>query len=87
MQPEWSVLIKRYRVRFGLTQHAMGQLLGVSQKTVSRWENGENQPYPAQQGQFRDLIRKPDGMVSASLRAAVPTAQLCDRSLFAITST
>ncbi len=71
MQPEWSILIKRYRVQFGLTQHGMGQLLGVSQKTVSRWESGENLPNSAQQARFRDLLREPDTIVSASLRAAV----------------
>jgi transcriptional regulator with XRE-family HTH domain len=71
MQPEWSILIKRYRFQFGLTQHDMGQLLGVSQKTVSRWESGENRPSPDQQAHFRDLLRKPDSIVSAGLRAAI----------------
>ena len=71
MQPEWSILTKRYRRQFGLTQHGMGQLLGVSQKTVSRWESGENQPSLAQQQQFRELLRKPGNAVSAVLRAAV----------------
>ncbi len=71
MQPEWSILTKRYRVQFGLTQHGMGQLLGVSQKTVSRWESGENEPSLAQQQQLRELLRKPGNAVSAVLRAAV----------------
>ena len=36
--------ISENRKRKGLTQEQLGELLGVTNKTISRWENGENQP-------------------------------------------
>jgi transcriptional regulator with XRE-family HTH domain len=71
MQPAWDLLLKQYRFQHGLTQQEMGCLLGVSQKTVSRWECGENKPSVAQQKQFRDLYREPSSPISDALRAAV----------------
>jgi putative transcriptional regulator len=36
--------IKRERDRRKLSQEAFAQLVGVSSKTVSRWERGESKP-------------------------------------------
>ncbi len=71
MPTRWTELIKQYRFQHGLTQHDVGCLLGVSQKTVSRWENGENRPSIVQQKQFRDLLREPSSRMADALRAAV----------------
>ncbi len=49
-------------------------MLGVSQKTVSRWESGENRPGLAQQAQFRDLFREPS---STAFRALATTIKNC----------
>ena len=39
-----GILIKEARVRKKYTQSELGDLLGVSNKAVSRWENGESFP-------------------------------------------
>lgn len=36
--------IKETRQKFGMTQRALGVLLGVSQTTISAWEIGRNEP-------------------------------------------
>lgn len=35
--------ISENRKRMGLTQEQLGNILGVSNKTISRWENGVSQ--------------------------------------------
>ena len=39
-----GTIISRLRREQGLTQEALGQKLGVTNKTVSRWENGNYMP-------------------------------------------
>lgn len=55
MGENWSVVVKRYRVRHCLTQKGLASLLGVSQRTISRWERGEDNPSLIQQKRLRDL--------------------------------
>jgi DNA-binding XRE family transcriptional regulator len=71
MQQEWDALIKQYRLQFGLTQQDLGLLIGVSQKTISRWEKRENSPSIAQQRLLREMIRDPSSIGSAALSTAV----------------
>ena len=40
----FSIRIKSLRSRLGLTQQALADLVGVSELTVSRWENGQAMP-------------------------------------------
>jgi len=68
---DWASRIRRYRLRHGLTQAAFASIVGVSQRTVSRWERGEDRPSLDQQKRLRDLGWEPPGSVLASLRAAV----------------
>jgi len=71
MEPKWSILIRQYRLRHRLTQQGLALLLGVSQKTVSRWERDEDKPRPEQQGRFRDLAAEPVDFLCQSLRMSV----------------
>ncbi len=71
MPPRWSSLIKQYRLRNRLTQERLGLLLGVSQRTVSRWERGEDMPRPAQQRRLRDLAAVPFDHMVQSLRLSI----------------
>jgi transcriptional regulator with XRE-family HTH domain len=68
----WSALIKRYRLRHGLTQVRMALLVGVSQRTISRWERGEDSPNLDWQRRLRDLGWRPPGNLLDSLAAAIP---------------
>jgi transcriptional regulator with XRE-family HTH domain len=71
MGEDWSAIVKRYRSRHGLTQARFAELLTVSQRTISRWERGEDRPSLVQQLYLRDLIRIPDTALSARLFQSV----------------
>jgi transcriptional regulator with XRE-family HTH domain len=68
---EWASFIKRYRLRHGLTQGRMAAVIGVSQRTVSRWERGEDTPSIAVQKHLRDLGWVPPAPLLTSLVHAV----------------
>lgn len=71
MQEIWSTIVKRYRVRHCLTQACLAGTLGVSQRTVSRWERGDDKPGLLQQKKLRDMAWDPDAPLSARLLASV----------------
>ena len=71
MTESWSGIIRTYRLRHSLTQTRLALMLGVSQRTISRWERGEDKPSLAQQNRLRDLNRSPDGLLARRLFAAV----------------
>jgi transcriptional regulator with XRE-family HTH domain len=68
---EWSRLVKRQRLRLGLTQQRLGKVIGVSQRTVSRWERGEDAPSIEMQQRLRDLGWEPPGVLLASLSRSI----------------
>jgi transcriptional regulator with XRE-family HTH domain len=55
MGEDWSAIVRRYRLRHSFTQKRLGQILGVSQRTVSRWERGQDRPSLTLQKHLRDL--------------------------------
>ncbi|MGI9407585.1 MAG: helix-turn-helix transcriptional regulator [Hyphomicrobiaceae bacterium] len=71
MPENWSECIRQYRARFGITQAELARIMGVSQRTVSRWERGEDQPNPERQLQLRDLGWKPAGLLLRNLSVSV----------------
>jgi transcriptional regulator with XRE-family HTH domain len=71
MTEDWSTIVKRYRLRHGLPQKQLAGVLGVSQRTISRWERGEDRPGLLQQKRLRDLALDPKTMLSARLFASV----------------
>jgi transcriptional regulator with XRE-family HTH domain len=46
---DWASEIRSFRRRNGLTQEALGEKVGVSGATVSKWETGREQPSLASQ--------------------------------------
>jgi DNA-binding XRE family transcriptional regulator len=72
LSDDWSALVRRYRVRHGLTQGRMAAVFGVSQRTISRWERGDDTPSLEWQRQLRDLGWQPPGTMLASLAASIP---------------
>jgi len=54
-----SIVIRRWRKAAGLKQGGLAVLLGVTQATVSRWENGIDQPSAEVYAKIRTLIGKP----------------------------
>jgi transcriptional regulator with XRE-family HTH domain len=64
MGENWSVVVKRYRIRHCLTQKGLADLIGVSQRTISRWERGEDNPSAVQQKRLRDLAWDPTAELS-----------------------
>jgi transcriptional regulator with XRE-family HTH domain len=71
MTEDWSTIVKRYRLRHALPQRGLATALGVSQRTISRWERGEDRPSLTQQKQLRDLAWDPKAMLPARLFASV----------------
>ena len=71
MSEDWGELVKRYRLRHGLTQGCMATVFGVSQRTVSRWERGQDKPSLGLQKQLRDLGWEPPGSLLTSLAQSV----------------
>lgn len=71
MSESWAEVLRRYRVRHALTQARMADVLGVSQRTISRWERGEDNPSLDRQRQLRDLCREPSSSLLRCLVASV----------------
>ena len=61
MTDGWGNKVKHFRIRHGLSQQRMATIMGVSQRTVSRWERGEDKPSIAQQKRLRDIGWEPPG--------------------------
>jgi transcriptional regulator with XRE-family HTH domain len=71
MSENWGELVRRYRVRHGLTQERLASVLGVAQRTISRWERGVDRPSLEQQKQLRDLGWEPPGLLLTSLARSI----------------
>jgi transcriptional regulator with XRE-family HTH domain len=67
----WDSIIRNCRLRNGMSQASIAAKLGVSQRTVSRWERGEDNPSLAQQRRLREIGWEPEGSLLHSLRAAI----------------
>ena len=71
MGEDWSIIVKRYRLRHGMTQRLLGETLGVSQRTISRWERGQDRPNLTLQKQLRDLAWQAGPAPAAWLMSSV----------------
>ncbi len=71
MSEDWRTFVRRYRLRHGLSQARLAELLGVAQRTVSRWERGDDRPSVLQQKRLRDLGWEPSGSLLRSLSASI----------------
>ncbi len=47
--------MRKLRLAFGLSQERLARLVGVSVRTVARWEGGQSQPSPLAERQLRGL--------------------------------
>lgn len=56
-QPAIAELIRELRERLGLSQEKFANQLGVSFKTVNRWENGHAKPLPMAQKLIEQKLR------------------------------
>lgn len=48
--------IKHYRMKFKLTQEQLAGMLGVSRKTISKWENGADMPSDVNKQKLEQLF-------------------------------
>lgn len=67
----WGGVVRAVRERAGFSQQQLAGHLNVSQRTVSRWERGDDNPSIPQQKRLRDLGWEPPGSLLRSLKAAV----------------
>ncbi len=70
----WGGVVRSVRLRAGYSQQQLSEILNVSQRTVSRWERGDDNPSIAQQKRLRDLGWEPPGSL---LRSLVSAVQMC----------
>lgn len=68
---DWSDAVRNFRLRHGMSQERLSELLGVSQRTVSRWERGDGRPSLRQQRHLRDIGWQPTVPLMTGLAAAV----------------
>lgn len=72
MNGDWRTLVRRYRLRHGLSQVGMADLMGVAQRTISRWERGEDNPSVVQQKRLRDLGWEPASSLFRGIADSIP---------------
>lgn len=71
MTENWTEIVKRYRVRHGLSQAEMADVMQVSQRTISRWERGDDSPGIQFKKRLRDLALDPPELFLRALGTAV----------------
>lgn len=79
----WQTLVHQFRLRHGLSQARMAEVFGVAQRTISRWERGEDRPSVVQQKRLRDMGWEPSGSLLRGLMASVthcPAARALTRT-------
>ena len=54
----FSATITTLRYQLRLTQAELARLLDVDKQSVSNWECGRNQPWPARQAEILETMRK-----------------------------
>ena len=57
-RPQWSEVLWALREARGVTQEGWGARLGVSRKTVQRWERGERAPDPGAEAAILSYCRE-----------------------------
>lgn len=81
----WLTELRQFRKDSELTQQEVATLLGVAQRTVSRWEAGTAQPAAELADRLRVLVGRPNGdlrrLVASVRAAAVPIALVDDRGV------
>lgn len=83
MQDDWPDRIKQLRMRHALSQARLGAMLGVAQRTISRWERGQDSPGLRHQIRLRDLGWQLPSHLVRQLSAAVylcPAARALSRT-------
>lgn len=68
MPLEIADLIREIRQRLGLSQEKLAAKLGVSFRTVNRWENGRAVPSSLALKQFKGLLRQMNHSPEATVR-------------------
>lgn len=79
----WDRVIARYRSLNGLTQAAFGELLGVEQATISRWERGFHVPELTMQKRLRSLLGRDfiasDDIILHRVRNSLSAMKMADQ--------
>lgn len=58
------------RSEFGCSQEIMGRIVGVTGRTIARWESEESDPYPLARQQIKELrnvLKKMDGVIKKGM--------------------
>lgn len=79
----FGIQLRRYRIMNGMTQADFADLIGVSQATLSRWENGSQAPDIKMRRKVHDLIfrkqPKQDHMINNFVRFSLQKRALTNQ--------
>ena len=64
--------IKSFRIEMGITQYQLADLMGVSTKTISRWEAGSREPELSE-------VARLAGIFNCSMDSLIPNPPLPPR--------
>lgn len=74
--PQLGELIEGARIRLALSQEALAGLLGVSQQTVSRWEQSRVQPRPGMVRRLAETLNLDPTELAAALDGTINAARV-----------
>jgi transcriptional regulator with XRE-family HTH domain len=77
---DWRSQLRILRGYHGLKQAALAEMLRIDQATVSRWENGRQEPDLAGRRRLRDLLRKFSSRIEVDVKALL-SSPITERSL------
>ena len=72
MKSFWGSVIKQHRTANNISQAALAERIGVTQKTISRWENDVDPPDLVHQRILRDLVYAPFNDLQAQFVRLAP---------------
>lgn len=80
MMNQWRTQLRILRRYHGLKQSVLAEMIGVDQATISRWENGHQEPDLRGKRRMRDLLRKFSTRMEVEVGALL-SSPIIDRSL------
>ena len=66
--------LKQMRIHKKLTQIQVAREFGVSQVTISQWENGESYPHPSRIAKLANIYSVTEGEIIAAITATKSSA-------------
>ncbi len=70
-QIDWRIVLRNFRLRHGYSRVRFAAMLGITQRTLTRWEGGQGKPAPQVQRYLLDLTRAPIGNLPSGIFGSI----------------